>query len=147
MISPSRTNQLLWQRETERKGDRAATRREEKHEGKKILPCVPIPTSPCHSVPPPPPLPICTEPQQEALIFEPGKQAQICYLHPLINSGVVKDGWGWSLKPQQQESGKRVFTWPVPLTWTLGRIFWNGAACNRSHTSSRDWNEKETRGV
>lgn len=124
MISPSTTNQLLWQREKERKGDRAATRKEEKHKGKKILPWVLIPTSPCHSVPPP--LPICTEPQQEALIFEPGKQARICYLHPLINSGVVKDGWGWSLKPQQQESGKRYPRKVFSLGPYLWRELWAG---------------------
>lgn len=30
-----------------------------------------------------------------------------------------------------------------PFTWTRGRMFWKGAACSRSHTSSRDWDGGE----
>lgn len=30
----------------------------------------------------------------------------------------------------------------LPFTWILGRMFWNGAACNRSHTSSWDCNKR-----
>lgn len=29
----------------------------------------------------------------------------------------------------------------LPLTWTLGRMFWKGAACSKSQTSSCDWRE------
>lgn len=31
----------------------------------------------------------------------------------------------------------------LPLTWTLGKMFWKGAACNKSHTSSWDYMKAE----
>lgn len=33
----------------------------------------------------------------------------------------------------------RVLLCVLPLTWTRGRMFWKGAACSKSQTSSCDW--------
>lgn len=37
----------------------------------------------------------------------------------------------------QASEGRR-----LPLTWTLGRMFWKGAACSKSQTSSCDWDTR-----
>lgn len=37
-----------------------------------------------------------------------------------------------------QDPQKTYINTSLPLTWTLGKMFWKGAACNKSHTSSWD---------
>lgn len=78
-----------------------------------------------------------------------GNQAWSGYLYHKCNSSVVK---GWKQSPVVQQRVRKAESIAqtgcfhfIPLTWTLGRMFWNGAACNRSHTSSRDCNKMERR--